>query len=129
MLTNNIILALAPLALLARASVEFDFDDVPRACRDLCRPVDRLVDSCEVDLDDGDDDDDREDLLEWQCVCTNDSFDVASIAALCADCMKQNISRDDDDDDDDDDDYDEEDLDGEFNSPFFQSLFVTRNCC
>lgn len=114
---KGLVLLFSPLVLLVRAGVEYDLDDAPRACRDLCRPINQLSDDCgEVDLgdDDDDDDDDTEDLLEWQCFCTNDSFDVARIAALCADCMQQNLGVDnDDDDDDDEDDNDDDDLEGE----------------
>ncbi|KAK7423816.1 hypothetical protein QQZ08_008859 [Neonectria magnoliae] len=111
MYAHNIALAIAPLVLLASADLQLDNDDVPNACRDICQPIVTLTQRCEVDLRGDDDTDRNENRLEAQCVCTNDSFDVASIAALCHDCVRQNIrnndNNDDDDDDDDDDDWDD----------------------
>lgn len=109
MYTNNIVLALAPLLYLARADVSIDRDDIPRACDAICDPIVELTRKCDTDL--RGDRDREEDRLEAQCVCTNDSFDVGRIAALCADCIRQNW-RDDNDDDDDDDQRDHmEDID------------------
>ena len=105
MYTSTIALALAPLFLLARADVNLDRDDIPRECDTICNPIVDLTRACDTDLR-GDRDRD-EDRLEAQCVCTNDSFNVARVAALCADCIHQNVRRDDDDDDDDDNDNDE----------------------
>ncbi|RSL59668.1 hypothetical protein CEP54_007181 [Fusarium duplospermum] len=106
---TNIALALAPLLYLARADVSIDRDDIPRACDAICDPIVELTRKCDTDL--RGDRDREEDRLEAQCVCTNDSFDVGRIAALCADCIRQNW-RDDNDDDDDDDQRDHmEDID------------------
>ncbi|KAI8677773.1 hypothetical protein NCS55_00495100 [Fusarium keratoplasticum] len=106
---TNIALALAPLLYLARADVSLDRDDIPRACDAICDPIVELTRKCDTDL--RGDRDREEDRLEAQCVCTNDSFDVGRIAALCADCIRQNW-RDNDDDDDDDDQRDHmEDID------------------
>ncbi|CEI40013.1 hypothetical protein FVEN_g2274 [Fusarium venenatum] len=102
MYTSTIALAIAPLLLLARADVSLDRDDIPRACDAICNPIVDLTRACDTDL--RGDRDREEDRLEAQCVCTNDSFNVASVAALCADCIHQNAPRDNDDDDDDDDD-------------------------
>lgn len=101
MYTSTIALAIAPLLLLARADVSLDRDDIPRECDTICNPIVDLTRACDTDLR-GDRDRD-EDRLEAQCVCTNDSFNVARVAALCADCIHQNAPRDRDDDDDDDD--------------------------
>ncbi|KAI1057123.1 hypothetical protein LB507_002263 [Fusarium sp. FIESC RH6] len=101
MYTSTIALALAPLLLLARADVNLDRDDIPRECDTICNPIVDLKRACDTDLR-GDRDRD-EDRLEAQCVCTNDSFNVARVAALCADCIHQNVRRDDDDDDNDND--------------------------
>ncbi|KAL6923930.1 hypothetical protein ACHAPO_006636 [Fusarium lateritium] len=101
MYTSTFALAIAPLLLLARADVSLDRDDIPRACDAICNPIVDLTRACDTDLR-GDRDRD-EDRLEAQCVCTNDSFNVARVAALCADCIHQNAPRDNDDDDDDDD--------------------------
>ncbi|KAM0427936.1 hypothetical protein ACHAPT_007396 [Fusarium lateritium] len=100
MYTNSIALALAPLLYLARADVNLDRDDIPRACDAICDPIVQLTRTCDTDL--RGDRDREEDRLEAQCVCTNDSFDVARVAALCADCIRQNWRDNDDDDDDDD---------------------------
>lgn len=101
MYSSTIALAIAPLLFLANADVSFDRDDVPRECDAICDPIVQLTRTCDVDL--RSDNDRDEDRLEVQCVCTNDSFDVGRVAALCADCMRQNINsgRDNDDDDDD----------------------------
>ncbi|KAF5012797.1 hypothetical protein FDECE_1159 [Fusarium decemcellulare] len=101
MYTNTIAIALAPLFLLARADVSLDRDDIPRACDTICDPIVDLTRACDTDL--RGDQDRTEDRLEAQCVCTNDSFDVGRVAALCADCIRQNRQTDNDDDDDDDD--------------------------
>ncbi|KAF4970973.1 hypothetical protein FSARC_2076 [Fusarium sarcochroum] len=102
MYTSTIALAIAPLLYLARADVGLDRDDIPRECDTICDPIVQLTRTCDTDLR-GDRDRD-EDRLEVQCVCTNDSFNVGRVAALCADCIHQNAPRDNDDDDDDDDD-------------------------
>jgi hypothetical protein len=102
MYTSTIALAIAPLLLLARADVSLDRDDIPRACDTICNPIVDLTRACDTDL--RGDRDREEDRLEAQCVCTNDSFNVARVASLCADCIHQNAPRDNDDDDDDDDD-------------------------
>ncbi|KAH6886396.1 hypothetical protein B0T10DRAFT_608061 [Thelonectria olida] len=108
--SQKIALALTPLFLLARADIQLDNDDVPTACATICKPVVDLTRACEVDLR-GDSNDRTEDRLEAQCVCTNDSFNVSRITALCADCMRQNVNNNDNDDDDDDDDNDIDDGD------------------
>lgn len=87
------LLSLAPL--LARADLKLDSDDISSTCSSICRPVYDLSQTCDVD-------DDRvpsqltEDALNLQCLCTNSSFDVAGVTALCASCMQQNPTRDDD---------------------------------
>lgn len=90
MYTSTIALAIAPLLYLAHADVSLDRDDVPRACDTICDPIVQLTQKCDSDR--------WGDAQEIQCVCTNDSFNVERIAALCADCIHQNASRDDDDD-------------------------------
>ncbi|KAF4446174.1 Protein CAP22 [Fusarium austroafricanum] len=109
MYTSTIALALAPLVLLARADMSLDRDDVPRACDAICAPIVQLTKQCDTDL--RGDRDREEDRLEAQCVCTNNSFNVSRIAALCADCVRQNVRRDDDDDDDNDRNDDTEEID------------------
>lgn len=90
------LLSLAPLV--ARADLELDADDISAACSSVCRPIQELSQTCDVDLDDGNSS--TEDNLQLQCICTNNSFDVGSIAPLCASCMQQNPTSDDDGDDD-----------------------------
>lgn len=90
-------LAIAPLLWAVNANVDFDLDDAPNSCKIICRPIGQLSDRCDVDL--RSDIDRDENLLQAQCICTNKSFDVGKIAALCADCMHQsanNSKRDDD---------------------------------
>ncbi|KAL2755345.1 hypothetical protein ACRALDRAFT_1082384 [Sodiomyces alcalophilus JCM 7366] len=86
---NKLALAVASLATVAfvNASFDLDSDDIPRQCRDVCDPVRRLGDICDVDDDPLDDR--TEDLLEAQCYCTNDSFNVNRITAQCASCMHE----------------------------------------
>jgi hypothetical protein len=98
-------LAALPLLLAVRADdFEFDGGDVPSACRSICRPMAELTRQCDGDdLVDGDDAAEREyekheHHFLAQCVCTNDSFDVANVASSCADCIKQNMNQGDDDD-------------------------------
>lgn len=66
---------------------ELNPDEVPQLCRSICEPVSNLTRTCDVD--DGSMSDEQEDLLERQCICTNDSFDVANRTALCAGCVDQ----------------------------------------
>lgn len=114
---KSTLLAVAPMVMMARAGVEFDLDETPSQCREICRPIADLYRSCQVDLR-GDDNDREEDQLEVQCFCTNDSFDVGTVAAQCQDCVRQNRgsggngggaggNRDDDRDDDRDDNRDD----------------------
>lgn len=100
MYTSTIALAIAPLLYLAHADVSLDRDDVPRACDTICDPIVQLTQKCDSDR--------WGDAQEIQCVCTNDSFNVERIAALCANCIHQNASQDRDDDDDDDNDIRDE---------------------
>ncbi|KAF4976489.1 hypothetical protein FZEAL_6855 [Fusarium zealandicum] len=100
MYAKSIILAIAPLLFLASADTSLSGDDIPRACTDICRPIVDLSRACDTDL--PGEQDRTEDRLEAQCVCTNKSFNVARIAGLCADCIRQNPVMDNDDDDDDD---------------------------
>jgi hypothetical protein len=80
----------AALAAPALAEIDLDGDEIPTQCNAVCDPLLNLVRQCNVD-DDVVGGDQNEDLLERQCVCTNTSFDVANVAALCASCMEQNV--------------------------------------
>jgi hypothetical protein len=81
------------LAVVARAGLDLDAEDIPAPCAVICKPVRELTAICDVD---GNrvPDDHTEQLLEAQCICTNDSFDVAKITALCASCIKGNAGTD-----------------------------------
>ncbi|OLN96298.1 Protein CAP22-like protein 2 [Colletotrichum chlorophyti] len=91
---NRIALSLAAVAFV-KADLQLDADDIPTQCNAVCRPIYDLGRACEVD-DDVIRDDRTEELLEAQCVCTNNSFNVSQYAGLCASCIEQN-SRDRDD--------------------------------
>ncbi|CRK16605.1 hypothetical protein BN1723_012376 [Verticillium longisporum] len=97
---NRFALAAASMATVAlvNADLELDRDDYPAQCQNVCDPVARLGQLC--NFDDNDRLDDRiEDQLEAQCFCTNNSFNVAQVAAQCAACM-HNANRDTDDNED-----------------------------
>lgn len=87
---KTLALAIAPLFLVVNAKVDFDLGDAPNSCKTICRPISQLSDRCNVDL--RSDIDLDENRLEAQCFCTNKSFDVGKIAALCADCMHQSAN-------------------------------------
>ena len=81
---------------------ELRADDVPSACTRLCQPIVDLTNTCDVDPKEGDIDSDKrrklrlreseeaDEAIEANCICTNKSFDVAAVMALCASCMAQN---------------------------------------
>ncbi|KAJ3474377.1 hypothetical protein NLG97_g9870 [Lecanicillium saksenae] len=94
--TSAIALAIAQFVFAANAQVDLDMDDVPNPCKTICKPIGTLSDRCDVDL--RSDNDRDEHHLQNQCICTNKSFNVGKIAALCADCMHQSRKnkRDDD---------------------------------
>jgi hypothetical protein len=81
---------------------ELDAGDVPNACSTICQPIVQLTSICDVDPrqtedsngENGGDDNvpETDEAVESQCICTNTSFDVASIAALCASCIQQNAN-------------------------------------
>jgi hypothetical protein len=74
----------------ARANMDFNLDSAPPDCRTMCQPVGQLSDACEADLG-GDSTDLAEEELAAQCFCTNESFQVAQVAALCYDCIRQAV--------------------------------------
>ncbi|KAH6626200.1 hypothetical protein B0J18DRAFT_489105 [Chaetomium sp. MPI-SDFR-AT-0129] len=102
-------LFLAVTVSLAHAE-ELKASDVPNACQVICGPIVTLTSTCDVDpdtetgrrrerlrhraADDGDDntaaDDESDEVVEAQCICNNTSFNVRSVAALCAACISQN---------------------------------------
>lgn len=80
---------LLALAATAYADLDIDVNDVPVTCQSICRPTLELSRTCDIDSDlvGGD-------LAEFQgeqaCYCTNQSFDVGRITALCQSCVQQN---------------------------------------
>ena len=87
-----------PLALLALLPVldltelRLNETDVPQQCRSICQPVANLTQTCNLSNGTGtvSMSNRTADLLERQCVCTNESFDVANRTSLCAGCLEQN---------------------------------------
>lgn len=82
---------------------ELGADDVPSACTAICQPIVDLTNTCDIDPKETDNDNDKrrklrlrgsdefdEEAIEANCICTNTSFDVAAVMALCASCMSQN---------------------------------------
>ncbi|KAF2271509.1 uncharacterized protein EI97DRAFT_364670, partial [Westerdykella ornata] len=77
--------------------------DVPNACTTICQPIVQLTNTCDIDPDKSEDnaaensnDNDgaeSDEPIEAQCICSNKSFNVASIAALCASCIQLNGNR------------------------------------
>lgn len=122
--SRNVVLAVAPFLLGSVTAVSLDLDDVPNPCKTICQPIGTLSDKCDVDL--RSDIDKDENHLQNQCICTNKSFDVGKIAAMCADCMHQtqkttNGDDDDDGDDDGDNHADADDLKGKQRASFDNS--------
>ena len=103
--TTATTLFLAAIASLAYAE-ELKAGDVPSACKAMCGPIVTLTNTCDVNpdsetkrrrlrhrADDGNDaaaDDESDEVVEAQCICSNTSFNVRSVAALCAACISQN---------------------------------------
>ncbi|KAJ3455217.1 hypothetical protein MRS44_013817 [Fusarium solani] len=95
---------LAGLAAIIPAALaeELRADDVPSACKAICQPIVDLTNTCDVDPNEADKDNDKrrklrlresneaDEAIEANCICTNKSFDVAAVMALCASCMAQN---------------------------------------
>lgn len=84
--------------------------DVPAACSTICKPIVDLSGTCDIDPNEADmadndnmrrrelglradqdgGNDGSDEAIEANCICTNKSFDVAGIMALCASCIAQN---------------------------------------
>ncbi|EXL44520.1 hypothetical protein FOCG_13490 [Fusarium oxysporum f. sp. radicis-lycopersici 26381] len=98
----TIVLAALVAFVPAAFSEELNADAVPTACKTICQPIVNLTNACDIDpkgpekhsdrrrdlviLDHEDDDE----PIEAACICTNKSFDVEGVMALCASCMAQN---------------------------------------
>ncbi|KAK4071813.1 hypothetical protein Purlil1_13305 [Purpureocillium lilacinum] len=72
------------VALFVNADIDFDINKVPSACKSLCGPIGQLLKQCGADPNDR-----VADLDDGQCICRNQSFDVAKVAAQCAGCIHQ----------------------------------------
>ncbi|KAF5139252.1 Protein CAP22 [Metarhizium anisopliae] len=101
-------LSIAIIALAIAAPVviaeELRAKDVPPACAVICQPIVSLTNTCEINTDGKDDDDDMgkrqlleardaddpDDRIEAECICKNRSFNVPTVMALCASCIAQN---------------------------------------
>lgn len=84
-----ILFATITFSLTVRGGLQLDYADVPAPCVDTCRPVAEISGICDVDADFDDNNEEVEDLMKLQCLCTNRSFDVAGATALCASCIDQ----------------------------------------
>lgn len=84
-----ILFAVIALPLAVRGGLQLDYADVPAPCVDTCRPVAEISGICDVDADFDDNNEEVEDLMKLQCLCTNKSFDVGGATALCASCIDQ----------------------------------------
>lgn len=82
--------AIIAFPLTVHAGLQLDYADVPAACVPTCRAIAELSGICDVDADFDDNNEEVEDLMKLQCICTNQSFDVAGATALCASCIDQN---------------------------------------
>lgn len=84
--------AFGPLLLALPALVLSDYQlaegDVPQPCNSICEPVVNLTSTCDAGGNSSVSSEDKE-LLEKQCICLNDSFDVANRTSLCASCIGQ----------------------------------------
>ena len=108
--TTTPLLFLLPFLTTLITAEELKSSDVPAACSTICGPIVTLTNTCDINPDDDkwrrgllrrspeDDnrggkessDDESDEPVEAQCICTNKSFDVQRVAALCAACLTQN---------------------------------------
>lgn len=84
-----LLLAIVTFPLAVLAGLQLDYADVPAPCVNTCRPVAEISGICDVDADFDDNNEEVEDLMKLQCMCTNKSFDVGGATALCASCIDQ----------------------------------------
>ncbi|KAK2765479.1 hypothetical protein FQN54_008333 [Arachnomyces sp. PD_36] len=95
------ILLQSVLFLSGSVSEELNAEDVPKACSTICQPIVELTAICDIDPNESEDEEDGgeggedeggvepDEPIENNCFCTNKSFDVESIAGLCASCIEQ----------------------------------------
>lgn len=67
---------------------ELAASDVPSTCKTICGPMVSLSNTCSIST--STKPTAQETILETRCICTNNSFDVENIGALCASCIGQN---------------------------------------
>lgn len=93
MLFRALLLALLPAVVLSE--IRLNQTDIPQQCRSICQPVTNLTQTCNVSNSTGTAtmSNRTQDLLERQCVCTNESFDVANRTSLCAGCIDQTANN------------------------------------
>jgi hypothetical protein len=92
MYIGAIIMAVAPFLLAVKADGAVDVKEIPQACAAICKPINALVSACEVNKD-AVGGQQNEQALETQCICTNKSFDVATVLPKCADCLGQQVGK------------------------------------
>lgn len=88
-------LLLAVLPAMVMSDIRLNSTDVPQQCRSICQPVTNLTMTCNVsnETESLSMSNRTADLLERQCVCTNESFDVANRTSLCAGCIDQSVQN------------------------------------
>lgn len=75
---------------------ELQSKDVPAACATICAPIVQLTSLCDTNPPGSSNQSDKgeaDEPIEAQCICTNTSFNVKSVAALCAACLVQNKGK------------------------------------
>jgi hypothetical protein len=99
---SSILLANLAAAISATLAEELRAADVPTACTTICQPIVDLTNTCDIDPNEMDMDNDKrrklrfrkaeesDEAIEANCICTNKSFDVAGVMGLCASCISQN---------------------------------------
>jgi cobalamin biosynthesis Mg chelatase CobN len=97
-----IILPILAAVIPAALAEELRAGDVPVACTTICKPIVDLTNTCDIDPNEINTDDDKkrklrlrdteepDEAIEANCICTNKSFDVARVMGLCASCIAQN---------------------------------------
>ncbi|KAI9151913.1 Protein CAP22 [Paramyrothecium foliicola] len=90
-------------AVVPALSQELSAAEIPPACTAICEPIVTLAGICDIRTGQSSQSDKKlrlrmpkepnetlQEEIEATCVCTNNSFEVANIMALCASCITQN---------------------------------------
>ncbi|KAG6355092.1 hypothetical protein INS49_004173 [Diaporthe citri] len=105
---STILLATLAAVIPAALAEELRAADVPSACTTICQPIVDLTNTCDIDPNEADTDNDKrrklrlrqteesDEAIEANCICTNKSLDVAGVMGLCASCISQNGNTSDD---------------------------------